>query len=68
MKKAYPISKTRQYDVGAATSMDVQGQGTIPYAQQTDIATPSVAKGKPSGKMEVRGRGAMLRATTFTAR
>ena len=73
--KKNPIMRTKQYDVQASNTLDIVGQGSIPYARQESVDTPSTSTGKkfsstgkPAGQMEARGRGAMLRGTTFTVR
>ena len=66
--KKNPIMRTRMGDVTPSMNLDIVRQGSIPYPRIEEVATPSTAKGKPSGRMAVKGRGAMLRATTFTAR
>ena len=63
-----PIMRSKQGDVTPSMNLDIVRQGSIAYPRTEEIATPSTAKGKPSGRMEVKGRGAMLRATTFSAR
>lgn len=68
MKKAYPIPRTRPQDVSVSQELNIEGQGNIPYPQMEEVATPKVSKGQPSAKMQVRGRGAMLRGTTYTVR
>jgi hypothetical protein len=66
--KKNPIMRSKQGDVIPGINLDIVRQGSIPYARTEMMSTPSTAKGQKSGRMEVKGRGAMLRATTFTAR
>jgi hypothetical protein len=74
--KKNPIMRTRMGDVTPSMNLDIVRQGSISYPRIEEVATPNTSgssrkftsKGEPSGRMEVKGRGAMLRATTFSVR
>ena len=44
----------------------IKGQGSIPYAQTEDVATPNTEKGKITTGNK-RGMGAALRGSRFTS-
>ena len=60
-----PIQRTKQGNVPISTKMEVKGQGTVPYPQIESAPTNPPA---PKKRQEVRGKGAMLRATTYSVR
>jgi hypothetical protein len=66
--KKNPIMRSKQGDVTPGINLDIIRQGSIPYTRTEMMSTPSTEKGQKSGRMEVKGRGAMLRATTFSVR
>lgn len=59
-----PIVRTRLTSVPITTTMDIEGQGSIPYAKTENVSIPSA----PKGEMTVRGFGLQLRATKFVLR
>lgn len=46
------------------TSLDIVGQGSVPYAKTTDVKVEAA----PKGEMTARGFGLQLRATKFILR
>jgi hypothetical protein len=62
MRGGPPRSKTVTPSV--STSLDVQGQGSVPYAKTQDVPVEAA----PKGEMTVRGYGLQLRATKFVLR
>jgi hypothetical protein len=44
--------------------MDIEGQGSIPYAKTESVSIPSA----PKGEMTARGFGLQMRATKFVLR
>ena len=59
-----PIVTTRTTSVPITTTMDIEGQGSIPYAKTEGVSIPSA----PKGEMTVRGFGLQMRATKFVLR
>tara|TARA_R110000868_G_scaffold58911_3_gene181205 strand:+ start:190 stop:390 length:201 start_codon:yes stop_codon:yes gene_type:complete len=62
MRGGAPRIKIATPSVG--TSLDIQGQGSVPYAKTVNVPVPSA----PKGEQKVRGYGLQLRATTFVIR
>jgi hypothetical protein len=62
MRGGPPRSKTPTPNV--QTSLDISGQGTVPYAKTETVSVESA----PKGEMTVRGYGLQLRATKFVLR
>jgi hypothetical protein len=62
MRGGPPRSKTQTPTV--QTSLEITGQGTIPYAKTLNAPVESA----PKGEMTVRGYGLQLRATKFVLR
>lgn len=60
-----PMQRTKQGDVSVSTKLEIKGQGSVPYSQPEPCAHNTPA---PKGRQEVRGKGAMLRATTYSVR
>jgi hypothetical protein len=59
-----PVVTTRTTSTPVATTMDIEGQGSIPYAKTENVSIPSA----PKGEMTVRGFGLQMRATKFVLR
>jgi len=62
MSSDQPRAKTQTPTVG--TSLDIVGQGTIPYAKTVDVKIEAA----PKGEQTARGFGLQLRATKFVLR
>lgn len=62
MRGGAPRTKTQTPSV--QTGLDIQGQGTVPYAKTQNVSVEAA----PKGEMTVRGYGLQLRATKFTLR
>lgn len=62
MRGGPPRTKTQTPTV--QTSLEITGQGTVPYAKTSDVSIESA----PKGEMTVRGYGLQLRATKFVLR
>jgi len=60
-----PDPRTKQGNVAVQTKMEISGQGMVPYSQVEPCAHNTPA---PKGRQEVKGKGAMLRATTYSVR
>jgi len=54
----------KQSESKVETSQNITRQGTVPLAQQSNVAVPAATK----GRMKVRGYGLQLRANTFVVR
>ena len=57
-----PRSKTKTPSV--QTSLDITGQGMVPYAKTQPVSVEAA----PKGEMTVRGYGLQMRATRFVLR
>lgn len=72
MRGGAPRTKTQTPSV--QTSLDIQGQGTVPYAKTVSVPVPPSPKkgftstGSRAGEQTVRGYGLQLRATKFVLR
>lgn len=62
MRGGAPRAKTKTPSV--QTSLDITGQGTVPYAQ----TSPAPVGAAPKGEQTVRGYGLQMRATKFVLR
>lgn len=62
MRGGPPRSKTATPSV--QTSLDITGQGMVPYAKTSSAPIPAA----PKGEQTVRGYGLQLRATKFVLR
>lgn len=62
MRGGPPRTKTQTPSV--QTGLDIQGQGTVPYAKTQNVSVEAA----PKGEMTVRGYGLQLRATKFVLR
>jgi hypothetical protein len=62
MRGGAPRAKTKTPSV--QTSLDIEGQGMVPYAK----SQPAPIEAAPKGEQTVRGYGLQLRATRFVLR
>lgn len=62
MRGGAPRAKTKTPSV--QTSLDIEGQGSVPYAQ----TRPAPVEAAPKGEQTVRGYGLQMRATRFVLR
>ena len=66
--------RTKTQTPAIQTSLEIEGQGSIPYAQIEDVPVPPMpvrgftSKGQRAGEMTARGFGLQLRATKFVIR
>ena len=69
-----PVVTTRTTSVPVSTSMDIENQGSIPYAQTVDVPMPAspvkgfTSKGQRAGEQTARGFGLQMRPTKFVVR
>ena len=62
MRGGPPRTKTQTPSV--QTSLDIQGQGMVPYAKTQNVTVEAA----PKGEQTARGFGLQLRATKFVLR
>lgn len=62
MRGGPPRTKTQTPTV--QTSLDIQGQGMVPYAKTSNVSVEAA----PKGEQTARGFGLQLRATKFIVR
>lgn len=62
MRGGPPRTKTQTPSI--QTSLDIQGQGSVPYAKTQNVTVEAA----PKGELTARGFGLQLRATKFVLR